>query len=233
MWAESLQLMNPSTPVPTKKRKFEVTMFLSRNPRDREQGQSFVELSLTLPIILLLFFGMIEIVFAAHSYMVVANAAREGVRFGGRGVHVPLSDITSIVETGLSKSLSVEFSGSEANTTIIVTQIDINEDSTYVVYDRNIYGDMAATSAICEPQDSPCPEGALEVQEFIDANTSFNASPGLCQASDGCNGDFVVVEVFHSQETAILSGFVREFIPTPFSINSRAVMRVLQLRASS
>ena len=208
-------------------------MFRCRNSRDRERGQTFVELALTLPIILLLFFGMIEIGFATHSYMVVANAAREGVRFGARGVHVPLSDITSIVETGLSKSISVDFTGVEANTAIIVTQIDLDQDGSYVVYDRIIYGDLTATSAICEPIDQPCASGKLELQDFIDANLTFNSYPELCQASEGCKGDFVVVEVFHSQDTSILSGFAREFIPYPFQINSSAVMRVLHHRASS
>lgn len=208
-------------------------MFRSSNTRDGERGQNFVELALTLPIILVLFFGMIEIGYATHSYMVVANAAREGARFGARGVHIPLSDITSIVETGMSKSISVEFTGPEANTTIIVTQIDLDVDGTYVIYDRLVYGDLAVVSEICEPKDKPCDVSRLDVQDFIDANLTFNAYPELCQATAGCMGDFVVVEVFHSQDTAILSGFAREFIPYPFQINSSAVMRVLQLRASS
>jgi hypothetical protein len=206
-------------------------MFRSSNSRDGELGQNFVELALTLPIIMLLFFGMIEIGFAVHSYIVVANAAREGARFGARGVHVPLSDITSIVETGMSKSISVDLFGADANTTIIVTQIDIDEDGTYVIYDRRVHGDLAVLSEICEPVDQPCDASRLDVQDFIDANLTFNAYPELCQASAGCNGDFVVVEVFHLQDTAIISGFVREFIPYPFQINSSAVMRVLHHRA--
>jgi hypothetical protein len=208
-------------------------MFRRLNSRDRERGQTFVELALTLPIILLLFFGMIEIGLATHSYIVVANAAREGARFGARGVHVPLSDITSIVETGLSKSISVDLFGADANTTIIVTQIDIDEDGTYVIYDRRVHGELAVLSEICEPVDQPCDASRLDIQDFIDANLTFNAYPELCQASAGCNGDFVVVEVFHLQDTAIISGFAREFIPYPFQINSSAVMRVLHHRASS
>lgn len=206
-------------------------MFRSSNSRDGERGQNFVEMALTLPIIMVLFFGMIEIGFAIHSYIVVANATREGARFGSRGVHVPLSDITSIVETGMSKSISVDLFGVDANTTIIVTQIDIDQDGSYVIYDRIIYGDLTVASAICEPKDQPCASGNLELQDFIDANLTFNAYPELCQVSAGCNGDFVVVEVFHLQDTAILTGFAREFIPYPFQINSSAVMRVLHYRA--
>jgi hypothetical protein len=206
-------------------------MFRSSNSRDWERGQTFVELALTLPIIMLLFFGMIEIGFAVHSYIVVANAAREGARFGGRGVHVPLSDIISIVEIGMSKSISVDLNGADANTTIIVTQIDIDEDGAYTIYDSSVHGDLAVVSEICEPIDKPCDVSRLDVEDFIDANLTFNAYPNLCQAEMGCNGDFIVVEVFHLLDTAIISGFARDFIPFPFSINSTAVMRVLHHRA--
>ncbi len=208
-------------------------MFRSLNSREKEGGQNFVELALTLPIIMVLFFGMIEIGFALHSYMVVANATREGARFGGRGVNIPLSDITSIVETGLSNSISVDLYGADANTTIIVTQIDIDEDGTYIIYDSRVHGDLAVVSEICEPMDKPCDVSRLDVEDFIDANVTFNAYPNLCQATAGCNSDFVVVEVFYLLDTAIISGFAREFIPFPFSINSTAVMGVLHHRAPS
>lgn len=208
-------------------------MFRSKRAPNKERGQNFVELALTLPIILVLFFGMIEVGLAIHSYVVVANATREGARFGGRGVHVPISDITSVVETGMSKSISVELTGADANTTIIVTQIDIDADGSYVIHDRSTYGDLPVVSEICEPADKPCDVSRLDVEDFIDANLTFNAHSNLCQAGTGCKGDFVVVEVFHLMDTSILFGFAREIIPYPFPINSTAVMRVLHQRASS
>jgi hypothetical protein len=208
-------------------------MFRSRKSQKKERGQNFVELALTLPIILMLFLGMIEIGFAIHSYVVVANAAREGARFGARGVHVPLLDITSIAEIAMSKSISVDLYGVDANTTIIVTQIDIEDDGTYDIYGRFKEGDLAVVSEICEPTATPCGANSLEVKDFIDANLLFNASAELCQKAAGCLGDFIVVEVFHSLEPAVISGLVRGFIPYPFSINSTAVMRVLHQRASS
>lgn len=214
-------------------RNSKVFMFPNKKSQKKERGQNFVELALTLPIILLLFFGMIEIGFATHSYVVVANAAREGARFGARGVHVPLSDIFTIVDTGLSSGITADYFGSDANTTIIVTQIDIDVDGSYLIYDRLVHGDLPAASEICEPKDEPCGVGRLKVEDFIDANLTFNAYSELCNATAGCQGDFVVVEIFHLQDTAILSGFAREFIPYPFPINSSAVMRVLHHRAPS
>jgi hypothetical protein len=208
-------------------------MFVSRRRQYKEQGQNFLELALIVPLILVLFLGMVEIGFVVHSYIVVANAAREGARFGSRGVHVPLVDITSIVETAMGKNISVDLHGVNANTTIIATQIDLDEDGHYVIYGRRVSGDLDVLSRICEPIDEPCDTGQLNVQNFIDANLSFNSSEELCQETAGCLGDFVVVEVFHSFEEPILSGLLRDIIPYPFSINSTAVMRVLHRRPPS
>jgi len=208
-------------------------MLKVRRKNNRQQGQSFVEMALTLPIILLIFFGMIEVGFAAHSYLVVVNAAREGARFGSRGVHVPIDEITSVVETVMKSNLDLVFDGADVNTAIIITQIDIDENGNYNIYNRGVLGTLSVTSAICEPADSPCDAHDLDLQDFIDANLSFNATEGLCNESSGCNNDFVVVEVFHMVESAVLSGFAREFIPTPFPVVGRSVMRVLHRRAPS
>ena len=97
----------------------------------RRQGQSFVEMAVILPLILLVFFGMVEVGFAAHSYLIVTNASREGARFGSRGVHVPTDEISTVVETALENGLDIIYDGADANTTIIITQIDIDENGTY------------------------------------------------------------------------------------------------------
>jgi hypothetical protein len=208
-------------------------MLRMKQLKDKVKGQSFVEIAVTLPIILLVFFGMVEVGFAAHSYLVITNASREGARFGSRGVHVPIDEITAVIETAMHSSLDIVYDGVDANTTIIVTQIDIDENGNYDVYDRGVRGSLAVTSSICEPADSPCSSSDLELQDFIDANLSFNTTEGLCNERDGCNSDFVVVEVFHMYESGVLTGFAREFIPTPFPVVGRAVMRVLHRRAPS
>jgi Flp pilus assembly protein TadG len=48
----------------------------------REGGQSVVELALTLPLLLLLICGMIELGWLASSRLVLDNITREGVRAG-------------------------------------------------------------------------------------------------------------------------------------------------------
>jgi len=53
----------------------------SRN-RKREDGQSLVELALTLPLILLLLCGILEFGWVYGNSLAVQNATREGVRAG-------------------------------------------------------------------------------------------------------------------------------------------------------
>jgi Flp pilus assembly protein TadG len=50
--------------------------------RRREGGQSAVELALTLPLVLLLICGMIEMGWLASTRLVLDNITREGVRAG-------------------------------------------------------------------------------------------------------------------------------------------------------
>lgn len=195
------------------------------------QGQNLVELSLVMPIVMVLFAGMIEIGFAAHAYVVVSSAAREGARFGSRGVHVPFNDIASIVETGLGKVISPVFYGPDANAAIIVTEVDIEEDGSYSIHEQNKLGDLAVSSSVCEPGGPSCPNGSLDIQEFMDANVSFNENPEFCVESYGCDGDFVVVEVIYLHDSVVLSGFTRDLIPDPFPVKARSVMRILHRRA--
>lgn len=48
----------------------------------REDGQDLIEYALVLPLLLLLFFGVIESGILVFDYNTVANAAREGARAG-------------------------------------------------------------------------------------------------------------------------------------------------------
>jgi len=67
------------------------------------QGQNLVEMALTMPVILLLLFGIIELGRAFLIYSEVSNAAREGARYGV--VHP--GDLTPIAVAARAKSALV------------------------------------------------------------------------------------------------------------------------------
>jgi Flp pilus assembly protein TadG len=48
----------------------------------RTQGQSLVEIALVLPVLLILFLGIAEVGFLLYAHVQVANATREGARYG-------------------------------------------------------------------------------------------------------------------------------------------------------
>lgn len=54
---------------------------LIRNLRRSERGQAMVELALILPVLLLLILAIIDLGMGIRTYIVLTNAAREGVRW--------------------------------------------------------------------------------------------------------------------------------------------------------
>lgn len=50
-----------------------------------ERGQSLVELALTLPVLLLLLIGVVEVGNGLNAYLTVVDAARDGARLGSKG----------------------------------------------------------------------------------------------------------------------------------------------------
>src|ERR671932_178674 len=50
--------------------------------QNQERGQSLIELALTLPILMLILTGVLDLGRAYYAYITVTNAAREGARWG-------------------------------------------------------------------------------------------------------------------------------------------------------
>jgi Flp pilus assembly protein TadG len=55
---------------------------MTRAQRRRDSGQAVIEMALTLPLLLLIVFGIFDFGFMFQRYEVVTNAAREGARLG-------------------------------------------------------------------------------------------------------------------------------------------------------
>jgi hypothetical protein len=53
--------------------------------RGGERGQSLIELALTLPLLLLLVIGVIEVGNGINAYMTIVDAGRDGARLGSKG----------------------------------------------------------------------------------------------------------------------------------------------------
>ena len=84
-----------------------------RSARRGEKGQAAVEFALTVVFLMLLIVGFVELVMMLHTYNVIADAAKEGVRYaivhgagntGGSGPTCPCATIDGAAGTGVVKT---------------------------------------------------------------------------------------------------------------------------------
>ena len=89
-----------------------------------ERGSSAVEIALVLPVVLVLFLGIVEVAFLLFAHVQVANAAREGARTGSlcrlNGNCDSLT--TAVKDTVFSEAqfLNMTDVGAGGNTTVVV-----------------------------------------------------------------------------------------------------------------
>ncbi len=198
--------------------------------RDGERGQNFVEIALTLPLLIVLLLGMMEVGFLVHSVSTVATAAREGARFGARGMHIPLDEIADVTKIAMELSLNVDIDSPDANIRIIVTSVDIDPDGSYALQDTYVLGDLDVASEVCF--DDPCGAGTIDVDAIAAENAIFSSDAERCnEVTYGCRNDLVIVEVFYAHELKMASPFVDFFVELPVIIDQQSIMRVLIRRS--
>ncbi len=195
-----------------------------------QRGQNLVEITLLLPMLLLMLLGSVEVGWWIKSFLTVSTAAREGARFGSRGLHLPTTEIAEVTEVALDGSLPIVTSGADANTTIIVTQVDVDPDGSYVIYDTHVLGDLVVSSRVC--LSAPCGDETIDLSSSLSANVGFNANAEMCLDAAGCTNDLVIVEIFYNQQSLIGSLITTTIIPNPVPVYSEGVMRVLVRRGS-
>lgn len=68
-----------------------------------EKGQSLVEFSILLPLLLLLLMGILEFGLILNSYLTINNSAREGARLGVvAGSNIEIKQLINNISTNLS-----------------------------------------------------------------------------------------------------------------------------------
>ena len=100
-----------------------------------EKGQSLVETAIILPILLLLFLGVIEVGWAIRGYLVLVNVNRESVRYAVKNqvlsyaqkdpATVGYDKVLSHTIDSLANQLPLDFTAS-ANTTVIMSHFVID-----------------------------------------------------------------------------------------------------------
>ena len=101
---------------------------VARDAARREAGQELVEFALILPLLLLLFFGIIEFGRAILAYNTIANAAREGAR---QGIVDPNAGPIQTAALALTAGLAPPLAASDITVTISGATVEVAVDYDY------------------------------------------------------------------------------------------------------
>jgi hypothetical protein len=209
----------------------------------RTEGQSLVELALILPLLLLMFAGLVEVGAALRNYLVVVNANREGTRFAARGRWFDSVDEVQEIFGRVVAAAGIEQRGDQfvqilrplpvgdlgPNTTIAIHYIQVPDQIDRV-------GGLAVEPAVIN---GPWYTGTVHL-----GRSEVNA-PAVAEAAREANyefnqkyfiqdrlldipseDNFVIVEVWFEHEQLLKLPFFTELLPETFTLYAQSTMRV-------
>ena len=95
-----------------------------KKKRISEHGNSLVEIALVLPVLLVLFLGIVEVAFLLFAHVQVANASREGARTGSLcRMNGNCDNLTAVVQDTVfseAQFLNMTDASSGGNTAVVV-----------------------------------------------------------------------------------------------------------------
>jgi hypothetical protein len=208
----------------------------------RSEGQSLVELALTLPILLVMFAGLVEVGAALRNDMIVVNANREGTRFAARGRWFDSpEEIQEIFSRVVAAAGHAQQAGSfqqflrptavgdlPANTTIAVTYIQvpdqIDETGGLVVEPPIIQGPWYTPTV---PLHTTQLDVAAIAEAARQANYEFNQKYYVGGSLDIASEDnFVIVEIWYDHEQWLKLPIFTELLPERLTFYAQTTMRV-------
>jgi hypothetical protein len=178
-----------------------------------ERGQSLAELALVMPLLLMILIAMVEVGWAMRSHLVVSTASREAARFAARRVF-DYPEIEEVAEVALLV-LNPVFEGADANTTIIITKVQIDADGNWSIDGGQPYvkGDLPVETTM----------DATAYDQIAADNVVFNtAHPGI-----DSENNVIVVEVFFDHDLLLGARMVGDWVGLgPLRLYSRSISRI-------
>ena len=102
----------------------------------KTRGQSLVEMALTLPVLLLLILGFIDLGRAVYYYSALGNAVREGARFATVQRHLDTTDVTmrgDIIGKVTGYSVAVPIQAGDVSVDRVDDTGTLNAEGIYVI----------------------------------------------------------------------------------------------------
>lgn len=206
-------------------------------------GQSLVEMALTLPLLLLMFVGLVEVGAALRNYLIVVNANREGTRFAARGRWFDTEEEVQYIFQRVIAAAGIEqqddtlvpvfrpqaIDDLPENTTIAVHYIQvpdqIDEVGSLAVEPPSVYGPWyTGTLHFGETRVNADAIAEDARQKNYEFNQKYFIEEGLLDIASEDN--FVVVEVWFEHEQLLKLPIFTEVLPERFTLYAQSTMRV-------
>ncbi|MBN1937842.1 MAG: pilus assembly protein [Anaerolineae bacterium] len=202
-----------------------------RRFKKRERGQSLVELALILPVLILLFLGLIELGLALRAYLVVVNANREAARFAARGTN-PDEDVARRVIMAFSGQLPARTIGADPNTGIVVTRLHVRylPDGTYESsWDQPVYvtGTLQTGDPVLDAKirDNILMDPQEELERLEAWTKEINEGLKKEEGATAVSHTRVVVEVLYLHPQYLHAPIFEWIFPDPMALYSKTDMR--------
>lgn len=184
------------------------------------RGQSLLEFALALPVLLILFLGLIELALALRAQLVLTNANREAARYASHGAFTD-EEVAERALASFAGQLPVQTSGPEANTGIIVSRFHIPTGAAEPEYDAQyVTGTLTYTTDSGQVRTTPSqldPESYA--QELKAENADFFTT-----------NDIVLVETYYQHHQVLRAPLIEWVFPEPIILYMRTAMRISRPR---
>lgn len=188
--------------------------------KQRNKGQSFMEMTVILAVLLLLFMGMIEFGNLLNQYVNLVDGAREGARFGSNNDPffdpVTKTDNYSVVQDSFYDDIDTIVEGlgtHEQGGAIAPILLDVGHDDVVIsIISIRTQGDyvLVGTRSIHHNHTSEL----LSNMGFVTG--SFN--------TDAPNTGILIVEIFYDYHQILGLPIFTNFVPDPIHLHAYAIM---------
>jgi Flp pilus assembly protein TadG len=182
--------------------------------RERSRGQGLVEFAVSVPVFVMLLFGMLEFGFAFSHNLTLEYSTREGARVGaalGPGtINVPCAQVDDQIVAAVQRVLTSPGS-----------PIDISRVSSVRIYKANASGGQVGSSTTNTwiPGAGPTVDGVALIFKSQTVNWS------ACTRNNGGNPDSIGVSVVYSYKLISPLGVFLGMAGTPaFQMSDKTVM---------
>jgi len=211
------------------------------NNRNVQKGQSFVELALAVPVMLLLLAGMVELSFYIFTYLTAVDLTREAARFAStRDYHQATGGEASLAECldndlDFYKDTACFFIDPNLNpfipitstlySDVIITVITVANNNVTDRWPEN--GDPSSNednywSLYADNWQKDCDGNVITTDPFYNnaqIAATFSSDPGAKK-----NKGFILVEVYYCYEQILGLPFLTDFLPNNLRMHAYTLM---------